>query len=255
MKTLLLVLGYSILCNGILNAQSVHSYKIGSKNSIFKGEDTKLELDTTLNLSHEWRIMQNNTRARKVFYTNLSSICKKSSIISNVTDNKYLINNGVKAKPPLNFFRIYSEVATGCLLGYCIVKLGLDNLEGDIGIGYVIMVGGYIVGNTVGVYIIGNIGDETGSFHATLIGSLSGMLFSYLGSIIINDSSKSPIFFFACPPLGATYMFNISRRYKSSQNKSSALINYNDDRICFAFPMMNYNLNSFYTLDLITIKF
>ncbi len=252
-RTLALTVLFIILV-AHLNAQSSFNNKISGNYPVFRGKDNKIELGTLLFLSQQRWIKQNITCEESVFYANISSSPTKSRMMPSVPDNKCLINTGTIQKPPLSFLRITTEIATGGLLGYGIVKLGLDNLEGDIGMGYVILVGGYIVGNTLGVYIIGNIGDETGSFLATLVGSLSGMLLGFVGSSITNDSSVSSIFFLACPALGATYMFNNSRRYKLSHN-SSALINFKKDGARFAFPIIYCSLHFFYSMDIITLKF
>jgi hypothetical protein len=68
---------------------------------------------------------------------------------------------------------------------------------------WVILVG-WAIGSSVGVYLVGNVEDETGLFLATLAGSILGTPFLLVGS-----------------PISATIGFNMTRRYKSPPIKST----------------------------------
>jgi len=161
---------------------------------------------------------------------------------------KYLINNrnvtvvenkNLNKKPPLNPYRITCEVLAGGLGGFGFVYLESKIFETeDWGEAYALAMGGYLIGCTLGVYLVGNIGNETGSLRAPLVGSLMGAVLSYFVSGITKGSSISSYFFIISPPIGATYTFNHSRQYKSSSNHSTAIIHYQKGIQNLAFPVI-----------------
>lgn len=115
-------------------------------------------------------------------------------------------------KPPLNVFRITGEICTGFGLGiltglasFAVVYfirekekvsevwvLHLDELDAAS------LIGGYIIGSAIGVYHIGNMGSETGSFITTLLGTILGACAWVIPA-----------------PIGATIGFNLTRKYKT----------------------------------------
>lgn len=120
--------------------------------------------------------------------------------------------------PPLSAVRITGEVlagsAVGFGLGYLAASLGSDPYES-----IVYWMGGHLLGSPLGVYLVGNTGDETGSFRAALIGSFAGWLTSFaLGAsapIYAKLGEEGLItLMFVLPPVGATGVFNSSRKYK-----------------------------------------
>ena len=78
------------------------------------------------------------------------------------------------------------------------------------------MVLGWLVGVPVGVYLVGNTGNETGSFLATLGGS------------------------FILGPIGAAIGFNMTRRYKSLPASGNALINFREGQMGLAVPTISF---------------
>ena len=150
-------------------------------------------------------------------------------------------------KPPLNNGRITGEIlaggtgafALGALGGYIGLELDwgedLDFLfpeSSAIGI-----FAGCTLGSAVGVYIVGNIGNETGSFLATLGGSIVGML-AGLGSGLLDEEDLSIFTILAGPHVFATIAFNMTRRYDSPPKLATALINFKDGQMSFAAPCM-----------------
>jgi len=106
------------------------------------------------------------------------------------------------------------------------------------------------LGCALGVYLIGNSGDEKGSFSAALGGSITGSL---VGGVLVfllskanhNEGSPAPYFFIAAAAqtTGAVIGFNHSRK-KKAEAPSGALLNLNDGRLSMAFPQVNFITDS-----------
>jgi hypothetical protein len=94
-------------------------------------------------------------------------------------------------KPPLHFGRVMGEIVLGGVggiaLAYAGLRLGSNWVKGEckddfgcvfagsilvLGIGFT----SWTLGTTTGVYVVGNTGDETGSFLAAAMGALAGGL-------------------------------------------------------------------------------
>lgn len=154
-------------------------------------------------------------------------------------------------KPPSHNGRIVGELLAGGTGGVAVVIAGMQlgaligSVVGDRDkgayIGFIIGSIGYPLGNAMGVYLVGNLGNETGSFSATLKGSILGTLVGALvggaGCLFATaDSEVDPIFItiyttselmpialvggglVGAPigaSIGATLKFNKTRRYKS----------------------------------------
>ena len=89
---------------------------------------------------------------------------------------------------------------------------------------YCVVPPAYGLASTVGVYLVGSRGNQTGSFPATLGGSLLGLFVTVLLLIYIGVAEKYvmlggeklvlwPLVFLAAPGM-ATLGFNSTRRYK-----------------------------------------
>ena len=96
---------------------------------------------------------------------------------------------------------------------------------------------GYPLGSAIGVYLIGSLGDETGSFKTTAAGAIGGGI---LGSLV--GLLGFPPGYVVCPPLGAMIGFNKGRR---DAVFSSALINVEDDEARIGVPAVYYRRSSF----------
>ncbi len=119
--------------------------------------------------------------------------------------------------PPLNAWRVTGELATGAALGlttgYIVALIGVaggKGLSDSIERGYWGLALGHTLGSATGVYLIGTLGDETGSFAKTLLGSSLGMGTAFLVNAFVVESGP---LFLALAPIGATLAFNLSRRY------------------------------------------
>ncbi|MBC8230129.1 hypothetical protein H8E77_11330 [bacterium] len=121
------------------------------------------------------------------------------------------------AKPPLSVRNITNELISGTVGGIC-VGYYVGWFAGNIG-----YFTGYMLGSSSGVYRAGNMGNETGSFWATLGGSVLGGILG-VGIILVtnhyelvseNVQSKAEIVsILSSPVIGATIGFNLTRKYK-----------------------------------------
>ena len=142
-------------------------------------------------------------------------------------------------KPPRNLGRIACEILTGgatasalaystlYVVGYGAKIAGWG--EGCMGglavlaIMFYVVPPFYVLGGAIGVYFVGSRGNETGSFLATLGGSLLGLfvmaiLYFYIKAaedmmLGIEKIVLWPLVFIAAPVI-ATLGFNLTRRYK-----------------------------------------
>jgi len=160
-------------------------------------------------------------------------------------------------RPPLSPIRISGEIlaggaggiALGIVSGFVGLFVDVVNLSLDAGtlesapaatVGFII---GYVLGSAISVYIVGNMGNETGSFLATLGGSI----------LLVPLPLLSPI--------GATIGFNLTRRYKSPPASETALVNFREGQISLAVPTIYLRPNPFdrrnliQNVDLVKVRF
>jgi len=139
-------------------------------------------------------------------------------------------------KPPLKTGKIAGEIFIGLLGEVAFFALGAEIGDYDFinGTGSAPPAfAGLAIGSAAGVYLIGCIGDQTGSPIYTLSGSILGMLvgfsaegFRFWGMLIL-------------PPVGATIGFNKTRRYDTPSTKS-ALINFRDGKMIATVPAVYF---------------
>ena len=131
-------------------------------------------------------------------------------------------------KPPLGPARIAGELLAGTLGGIIgvgpLIELARDKYS-EWGFGYILMflltypLGGLI--STVGVYLVGIIGNQIGSFWATLgctvLGASAAFIIAFAADIGHWAVGNGALFAILCaaPTLGAVVGFNLTRRYKS----------------------------------------
>ena len=154
-----------------------------------------------------------------------------------------------RRKPPRSLGRIACEILAGAVTGAVtasafaylslyvvgygteIAGLGKGCMDGLLIVAILgmimvfVAVPFYIVGCTVGVYLVGRIGNQTGSFLATLGGVFLGlpvmvllvfyifMAEQYSMTLGIQKIILWPLVFLAAP-IGAALCFNLTRRYK-----------------------------------------
>jgi hypothetical protein len=108
------------------------------------------------------------------------------------------------------------------------------------------------LGCALGVYLIGNSGDEKGSYGDTFGGSVVGSLLGGGLAYLIAKTDKKvdgipyeyAVFVVGGQVTGAIIGFNHSRR-KKIEASSGALLNLNDGKLCLSFPQVNFHSNNY----------
>jgi len=142
-------------------------------------------------------------------------------------------------KPPLSGTSITGEVLVGGLggiAGGCVGAIVGSDLVYQLVTGKTpyefsgILYGiggfyiGYPLGSVIAVYLVGNIGDESGSFLATLGGGCIGGI---IGAIGLEWALKTNCMWYKVlpallsAPIAATIAFNLTRKYQSSADSDS----------------------------------
>jgi len=159
--------------------------------------------------------------------------------------------------------------AIGGGIGYYITKqergdgavLDFSGLEGA-GIGYLIA---SPFACALGVYIIGNIGEDKGSYPATLGGSIVGTLLGLgiISSMVKGEGPDEPavpafVLFTVAQAAGATAGFNLFRK-KKVEASSGAMLSLNNGKLSLTFPQVNLSTDSkrssSYKVNLFQAKF
>jgi hypothetical protein len=154
------------------------------------------------------------------------------------------IEKQIHQKPPLSVIRIAGEIITSMVTGFTatcpvLYLIGASTPEGCFSgfaaLGYMLLTGPpvYGLGSSIGVFLIGSIGKQTGSFLLTLASGFLGGLFTLvllrvLLRLSFTESSNILIVglldiilpIVVCvlvifiPPITATLGFNLTRRFK-----------------------------------------
>ena len=153
-------------------------------------------------------------------------------------------------KPPLNQGKAVGEFMTGTVLGlgvgigaaYVGASISYDGswfseLPGAI-MGFTLA---YPLGCALGVYAVGNLGSDTGSFSSALGAAYGGILLGAFSAWALSQVSQTAagLAFLATPPLFATLAFNKSRRYKNTPAASTSLLNFRDGKMDLGFPVIS----------------
>lgn len=139
-----------------------------------------------------------------------------------------------EAKPPLNGVRIAGEIGGGMLAGMLGGMVTIMSIEAVgaprsiLGTGISIA---YALSSTTTVYLIGNIGNQTGSFKATLLGVLTGGVVGIAGGLTISavrgdvdHDDLAELVILAAPAIGGTIGFNLTRKYDQLHSTRAAPI-------------------------------
>ena len=162
-------------------------------------------------------------------------------------------------KPPLSLIRLAGEFFAGGTLG-AVFGYGVSG-----GSSYYIIPYGAALGSSLGVYLVGEIGNETGSFLNTLLGSTCGVVcFLYTGPDPDYQGSLRASFAiasFTVSTLGAVIGFNVTRKYDAPPESGNALINFRDGQVNLALPAVsvrpnhNYKGDFIHSVDLVKMVF
>lgn len=156
-------------------------------------------------------------------------------------------------KPPLRGGRIAGEILAGGALGFALgfgggllgaVIVGGDEIEEW---GWGLIIGGSLgasIGSALGVYVVGSIGNETGSIGATFLGSVLGVGLGW-ASLLGGEESTLTYMSFAIPPILACVGFNMTRRYKFSSSSGRALLNFRESQMTLGIPMVYFQPDTF----------
>lgn len=153
-------------------------------------------------------------------------------------------------KPPLRVGKIFSEfligelcaVMSGFTCAFLLAQLTETNGLGAVYTGLVGGVIGITIGSAFGVYQAGSNDIETGSFFATLGGSIIGTVVAlYPLFQQSNIDQINPFLLLTSPTIGAIIGFNCTNKYRSY-----SIFNYYHKKLHLSFPLLlsYYNKNS-----------
>lgn len=171
-------------------------------------------------------------------------------------------------KPPLQAERIIGETLVGSALGVvgfisggitgAVLAAKFDpNGQFDssmVGAAYGALIG-HTLGTSTGIYLIGNIGDQHGSFLATLAGTITGSALMILLVDETTDLSKH-FYILGLPVAGGVVGFNLSRQYEGSH----ALLQISDQQMALHLPDLSTKVDwqrkvVTYNLNLLQVQF
>lgn len=166
----------------------------------------------------------------------------------------------------LNHWKVSGEVLAGFagsslagLLSKDFLYKKTNNDHDEINWGFVI---GSTLGNTLGVYLIGNLGDETGDIFSTFIGSLVGTI-AGMGLIVTIDRDRENIYsvvLILAQSAGAIIAFNKTRT-RVVYKPDTALLNYNEGNWNLCCPRIQIKPNPLrggdwiQTVNLVSVDF
>jgi len=116
---------------------------------------------------------------------------------------------------------------------------------------------GYALGSAIGVFLIGNIGNETGSFGTSLLGGLLGGTAAAYFLLVSSDVGRfeddfwgdildsNSLLWIVPPVLFSMIGFNITRGYDALPVSDNAVINIKNNQVSFAFPGIYFKPNPF----------
>lgn len=169
---------------------------------------------------------------------NYKNFFKEQTLSTEYHDSKISLEDG-----NFNTFKIPLEIFVGylfsiaCFAGFYLLGTFLGGIiepkpkdDPDLitikgaTTGYVLSMASIPLGSSLGVYLIGNIGNETGSFLFTLLGSIIGVITWLLSAFLIyniNNTGTQPFVIIGLifVPIGATIGFNLSKQKKEQMEE------------------------------------
>jgi hypothetical protein len=181
----------------------------------------------------------------------------------------YLDAHPSREIPPVSGGRIVGELfagagaaVVGAILGAGTAvaasgESGWDRLDYALAGGVV----GVALAPPVGVYLVGTAGDETGSFAATFAGSLVGGGLGFLMAVAIGGNDDSYLVsLIACPAIGATIAFNLTRKVEEPETPTSAVLSSVNGNLKLGIPSLRIqphpiDRSPMQTVDLLRVQF
>jgi hypothetical protein len=187
---------------------------------------------------------------KKVYLTILASF--KSPMQLQLADHLNQLNtsfseNKRRERPPLSGVRIAGELlagaGTGVLSGYITHKIVGDyeknSPEDSGGFGQIfIFISGFSLGTHIGIYLVGTMGNETGSYFVTLTGSILGLL----GGAFLTPVTYG-ISLLILPLIGPVYAFNLTREYNSPPLFKTTMIDFRSGNMSLHIPEIYFQLS------------
>jgi len=170
--------------------------------------------------------------------------------------NSLLVENNSNStiKRPLKFSKICKQIVIGEISGLGCSFVGMcifpafaphDESMGTLAYVYIGWYAGYMLGNSIGVYIAGNDEYEEGSYFATLGGSILGALVGVSTFFALDNKDIGAYLSILGPPIGSILGFNLSRKSRGSAGK--AFINYNrGSKLKWSLADINVHYNCWY---------
>ena len=158
-------------------------------------------------------------------------------------------------KPPMTSGRILGQTLAGTGGGFLgmLAGAGISLIGGEsLPSLFIGMLAGSTIGSSIGVFIAGSAGNQQGSYPATLLGSVLGMIvFLQLG--FDSDYLSFYIAAIAMPTLGGIIGFNLTRKYENPPASEGAMIYFEKGKIKASPPAIGFQLNPM-TVDQLTVK-
>ncbi len=133
-------------------------------------------------------------------------------------------NGGGAVQPPVDVRWIIPELFLGGVgsavgLAAAVTLLPGEAMEGGgTPSAWTAIVGLSALGSAGAVWTVGSLGQQTGSFSATLLGSVAG---AAVGSLL-GKAMNHLLPVLVCPPIGGVVGFNLTRKYKTISRPSDA---------------------------------
>lgn len=156
-------------------------------------------------------------------------------------------NSNSTIKRPLKFSKICKQIVIGEISGLGCSFVGMcifpafaphDESMGTLAYVYIGWYAGYMLGNSIGVYIAGNDKYEKGSYFATLGGSILGALIGVSTFFALDNKDIGACLSIISPPIGSILGFNLSRKPRGMAH-GRALINWGQGGLKWSLSNIN----------------
>jgi hypothetical protein len=153
---------------------------------------------------------------------------------------------GYEGRPPLDAVRVSGQVlggVSGGLVGALLGAMIDSDCHGFICIPASVALGalaGYTGGTAAGVYFIGTLGDQDGSFRQAYLGAVLGIPVQLLAWYGLESAGAPPAagyVAFLVPPIVSTIFFNSTRSYSHEHERTTAILTIRDESRLLSIPV------------------